>query len=140
MISTEQALKNGGELDEAPERDSGEEWFQLLSRHFAVITGHASRLAHLRAARFELKASQAVTGVFLGLTLALMTMAAGLGGVWLVFRGLPATLAKLLGGRAWLADLLSGLILVSGVVLLVLATQKWSERRILRKLEEHDEN
>ncbi len=140
MISTEQPRKNGVELDEAPEKDSGEEWFQLLSRHFAEITGHASRLAHLRAARFELKVSQTITGVFLGLTLAMMTMVLGLAGVWLVFRGLPATLAQLLGGRVWLADLLSGLILVSGVVVLVLAVQKWSERRILRKLEEHDED
>ena len=140
MISSEQSRKNGVELDVAPEKDSGDEWSQLLTRHFAEITGHAARLAHLRAARREFKATQLITGVFLGLTLAMMTMAVGLAGVWLVFLGLPATLTQMLGGRDWMADLLSGFILVSAVVVLLLAVQKWSERRILRKLEEQDED
>lgn len=138
MIDVNEPRKFGEKPIEARERDSDEEWFQLFSRHFAEIAGSVSRLGHLRAARWQVRAGQLVAAGFLGLTLAVVTAATGLAGVWLIFRGLPRTLTGLLGGREGLAELLGGVILLGGVVLLVLALQRWSERRILRRLEDRD--
>ena len=138
MQGTEQPREDGVEQDAAPEKDSGEDLLQLLSGHFEKISGHASRLIQLRVARWKLKTSQAVILACLGLTLTLMAMATALAGVWLMARGLPPVLAQLLGVRASTADLLSGFILMSGAILLLLAVKKWSERIILRKLKKHD--
>ncbi|MCY2959074.1 MAG: hypothetical protein NTY35_02825 [Planctomycetota bacterium] len=139
QIEADPREKADADLDDAAPGKARDADLELLFRHVTEITGHASRLAQLRVARWKVRATWAVSAVLLGLIVVVVAIATGLAGVWLVFRGLPATLTELLGGRAGLADLLSGLILLAGIGSFVLAARSWSERRILRDLEEHDE-
>jgi len=135
----EQRGKESPEIDESPDAQSGDELLQGLFRHVADIASHASRLTQLRVARWQVRASWAVSAAILGLILLLVTTATGLAGVWLVFRGLPATLTELTGVGPGVADLVSGLALLAGIAVFVLAARSWGERRILRELEERDE-
>lgn len=80
-----------------------------------------------------------MSAAILGLILMVVTIAAGLAGVWLVFRGLPATLTEVTGVGPGVADLVSGLVLLASIAVFVLAARSWSERRILREIEERDE-
>ncbi|MBL8863684.1 MAG: hypothetical protein JNK02_16965 [Planctomycetes bacterium] len=132
----EPQAQDGTQSPQAPEASPGEDQVQQLCERFAEIAGLGTRLARLRAARWKLRAAWVVSAAFLGVIVALVAIAAGLAGVALVFRGLPATLTDLLGLRAGPADLLSGLILLGGIVSFVLAARAWSGRRILREYEE----
>lgn len=137
---TEQPGKDGPEIGAAPERDSGADDVERLFRHVAEITSHASRLSRLRMARWEIRATWLVSAVFLGLILTVVAIAAGLAGVSLIARGLPASLTGLLGGHAGVAELVSGLILLGGIGALVLGARAFGERHILRGIEERDDS
>lgn len=138
-VDAEQTEAASPESDETPEKESGDESLQLLFRHVAEITSHASRLARLRAARWKIRTTWAVSAALLGLIATLVVIATALAGVWLVFRGLPPTLAWVLGGNTGLADLASGLILLTGAGAFVLIVRWRIERGILRELEERNE-
>ncbi len=138
-VEAEPTEARSPESDAGPEKEPGDESLQLLFRHLAEITSHASRLSRLRAARWKIRTTWAVSAVLLGLIATLVVIATALAGVWLVFRGLPPTLALVLGGNEGLADLVSGLILLAGIGAFVLIVRSRIERGILHDLEEHDE-
>lgn len=65
-----------------------------------------------------------------------VAVAASLSGVQLFVRGLAAGLTRAFGGRVWLGELVSGVILLGATLLLFLALRAWSERRVLHELGE----
>lgn len=139
VVEAEESETGSPESGETPEKPAGDESVQLLFRHLAEITSHAARLSRLRAARWKIRTTWAVSAALLGLIATLVVIATALAGVWLVFRGLPPTLALVLGGNEGIADLASGLILLAGIGAIVLIVRSRIERSILRELEEHDE-
>lgn len=117
--------KNGGAAGTA----------RTFTAHAAEIAAQVSRLAHVRAARFDLTVSRTVLLMLGGLVLAIVCAAASLAGVRLAVRGLTGALTSALDGRVWLAELCSGLVVLACTALLLVSVHAAVERRIVRNLE-----
>ncbi len=134
MLRADAREPDGTVRGEPPAGDSREEPGRSASFHLAEIAGHLSRLARIRAARARLRMRRVVFLALGGSVLAIVATAAGLSGVHLLVRGLTAGLTEVADGRAWLAELASGLVILAGTALLLVSLQLWSERRLLRDL------
>lgn len=133
MLDAQDQVRNGAAAEAAPAVDAAEDTDRLLA-HLLEIADHVSRLILIGTTRAQLRVHRAACLALLGIALGLAATALVLAGARLLARGLTAGLTELLDGRIWLAELSSGLVLLAGTVLLILAVRSWSERRLLRRL------
>jgi hypothetical protein len=122
---------SGGEAPREPPPGSGDP--NRIAEHVSEIAEHVSRLVRLRIARSGVRMSRVLFLAFGGVLLLLVCATTSLAGALYFVRGLNATLTEVLGGRAWLAELASGILLLAGMALLLVSVQAWSERRMLRE-------
>jgi len=134
MLAGTERSPSEAAADESSKNGAAAEPARAFAAHVADIAAHVSRLARVRAARLSVRVSRTVFLALGGVVLATLCTAAGLAGVRLAVRGLTGALTAALDGRAWLAELSSGLVVLAGTALVVLAVQTWIERRILRSL------
>jgi hypothetical protein len=110
-----------------------------FSAHVAEIAALVERLARIRAARWRLHTLQLGLLVPAALVLVVVAVALGLAGVGLFVGGLSAGLSELWPTRPWLADLVTGLLLLAGCGLLFAGVRAVGERRVLARLRRHDD-
>jgi len=110
-----------------------------FSTHVAEIAALLGRLARIRAARWRLRTLQLGLLVPAALVLVVVAVALGLAGVGLLVGGLSAGLTELWPTRPWLADLVAGLLLLTGCGLLFAGVRAAGERRVLARLGRDDD-
>ncbi len=103
--------------------------------HLCAIGENMRRLMALRAERRRLRVRKLiVTGIWLTLVLiALIPLV--ITGVIRFVGGMAQGLALLFDGRTWLGDLTTGLVILGGLALAVLAIRSWLPSRGLQKKE-----
>lgn len=113
---------HGPASGEDPKRAFGD-----IGAQFAELKDYASLLVATQVDRVKASARRAVlfaVAGILGLILLCVTVAAG---AIRLFQGVAAGLAELFGGRVWLADLLTGVLLLALVATVIgLALTTWS--------------
>lgn len=133
MLRTD-GQRTGAPFGQSPREDAADGELHALSAHVAEIAGQVARLARIQVARTRLRARRLAFLALGGILLALVAAAAALAGVRLVVSGLTAGLGEVVGGRVWLAELWSGLLLLAVTAILLVSIRSWSERRLLRDL------
>lgn len=121
--------------DEAPAEASHEarEW-EPFAVHAAEIAGHVNRLTQIWALRARLRTQRLVVLVLAGVVGAVTFAVFAFQAARLVVRGLTAGLSELAGGRAWVGELGSGLMLFAILLGSLLWIRSAGERRLLKGL------
>lgn len=120
--------------DDAPLRARPEERAAGLDDPARELAGQLARLKRIRAARRELHLLTLGLAVLAGLAALLTTLVLAFSAARLVVRGLGGGVEAALGGPAWRAELLAGVLLLGGLAAALAILFRLGERRLLRAL------
>ena len=129
-------------ISDAHEIEAWERLLASLFRHVSEAARHVRTLASVSTEQARLRLRRARTRILWTLLFALVVATILVSGAVFFARGLAASLAVLFGQRAWLGELVAGLVLLAlagAGLALALAREERAELARLRRKYAHDE-